>query len=82
MAREVVLPINLRQVMTFRAHRVRPRHAQVRSRKQVCNHPTWGHSLTEFISALQQVQPPGAMRTVGSGAAKFAVIVGVVAVAA
>lgn len=80
--REAGVSDNLRQVVTLRAHSIRPGEGQVGSGKKVRDHSTRRRSLAELIVAFEDVRVVRSVRTVRPGAAELAIVVAVVAIGA
>ena len=68
--------------MAFAAQAVGSIHAQIRTGKKIGNQLTRHCGLAEFIAALENMCPLGAVGAVGAGASEFTIIVAVVAVGA
>ncbi len=69
-----------RQIMALAAHAVRTIHRKIRVGVQVGYSLAGTRRLAEFIPALQKVGPFGSVRTIGTQAAEFAVVVAVMAI--
>ena len=81
MLREAGIGNDLRQVVTLRAHGIRPGEGQVGTRKKIRDHIARHRCLAELIVALQDVRVDRSMRTIRPGAAEFAIVVAVVTIA-
>ncbi len=68
------------QVMALTAHCIGAVHAEVGIAIEVGDELSGGDGLVEFVAALEDVSPLGSVWTVRSGAAEFAIVVGVMAV--
>lgn len=71
---------NLRQVVALPAHRVGTVHAEIRAGIEISDHQPGAHRLAELVAALKKMRPLRAMRTIRPGAAKFAIVIAIVAV--
>src|SRR5664279_154247 len=70
------------QVMTLRTHRIRTVGAQIRVGEGVGHQSSRRQRLAELVIALENMRIHRSMRTVGTVASKFAVVIAIVAVAA
>lgn len=73
---------DLIQVVTLSAKRIRTIDAEIRIGEEVVDQLARRRRLAEFIAALKNVRPLRAMRTIRSQAAKFAIVIAVVAIGA
>ena len=70
------------QIVTFRAHRVRPLHTQIWRWKSVRHCPARCPGLTHLVVPLQDMRVSRSMGAIWSAAAEFTVVVTVVTVRA
>ena len=70
------------EVVALAAKRIGPIHTEVGERKRIGDQLTRRGRLAELVAALEDVRPTRTVRAVRSSAAKFAIVVAVVAVAA
>lgn len=80
--RETCIGEYLREVVALRAHREWASNAGIRIRKQISDDSPRHYRLRELVVALENVRIDRTMRTVGSGAAKLAIVIAIVAVRA
>lgn len=73
---------NLIEVMALRAEGVGTVHGEVGAGKEVGDEQAGGGSLAELVTALENVRPLRAVRTIRTKAAKFAIVIAVVTIAA
>ena len=73
---------DLRQVVALRAERVRTVYAEIGAGIEVDDQHSRAGSLAEFVAAFQNVCPLRTMRTIRTGAPKFAIVIAVVAIGA
>ncbi len=80
--RETVIGNHVAQVVTLAAHRVGSSDGEIGVGEEVGDEPARRSSLAELIVAFQNVRVHGPVRPIRSGAAKLAVVVAVMAIAA
>ena len=71
---------NLAQVVTLRAEPIGTVRCEIRIREQVRNRAPGRGRLADFVTAFQDVHPLRSMWTIRSCPAKFAIVVGVMAI--
>lgn len=82
MLRKTGIRYHITQIMAFSTESIRTISAEVRIGKKIRDQLPRRRSLAEFVTPLQDVRPLRAMRAVGSYAAKFAIVVAVMAIRA
>ncbi len=70
---------DLVQIVALRAHRVGTVHAEIGAGIEIGDKQPAGGSLAELITAFKKVCPLGTVRSVRSTAAKFAIVIAIVA---
>src|SRR5271169_6053896 len=70
------------ETMTLCAHPIRPVQAEIRIGEQVGDHSAGHRGLAELVVVLEDVRIDRPVRTIRPGAAKFTIVVAVVAVGA
>lgn len=80
--RETCVGEYLGKIVTLGAHREWASHAGIRIRKQIRDDSPRHRRLGELVVALENMRIDRTMRTVGSGAAKLAIVIAIVAVSA
>ncbi len=80
--REAGVREDLPEVVTLGAHGIRPGDARIRSREKIGDCASWRCSLAELVIALENMSVDRAVRAIRSRAAKFSIVIAVMAVGA
>lgn len=78
--RKAVVRDDVTQIVTLRAHGIRPCNSKVRTGEQIRDQSSRSRCLAELVVALENVRIHRPMRTVRSIAPKFPIVVAIVAV--